>query len=336
VLRLWLTLGLCAVLLSPAGAAKRRKGSADRVSRPQPATYDAAAINSPDHKDTLAAGAKGSAVVRVQVLLARAHFSCGEIDGSFGRNLERTVRAFQQARGLEPSGQLDSATWDALNQDKAPVLMTFAISEPDVAGPFIAIPKEMMDKAKLPALSFQSPLEAMGEKFRSSPKLLQTLNPDKDFGKAGEQVTVPNALTLPPGQAAKVTVSKSGTCVQAFDAAGKLLAWYTASIGSEHDPLPVGTWKILGVKRNPPFHYSAKLFWDAKNPDENAKLQPGPNNPVGLVWIDLSKEHYGIHGTPEPSQVGHTQSHGCIRLTNWDAVELASMVKPNLPAILED
>jgi lipoprotein-anchoring transpeptidase ErfK/SrfK len=124
--------------------------------------------------------------------------------------------------------------------------------------------------------------------------------------------------------------------VRAYDADGKLLGYYAATIGSTHDPLPIGEWKIRSVSHNPQFHYSAALFWDAKNPEEKAVIQPGPNNPVGVVWLDLSKEHWGIHGTPEPSLIGHTTSHGCIRLTNWDASELAGMVKAGTPAILKE
>ena len=137
-------------------------------------------------------------------------------------------------------------------------------------------------------------------------------------------------------EAARVVMSESESSVRAYDGAGKLLAFYVATIGSEHDPLPIGEWKINGVRRNPRFHYNPRLFWDAKRTDDRATIQPGPNNPAGVVWIDLSKEHYGIHGTPEPGKVGHASSHGCIRLTNWDAMELAAMVKPNVPATLRE
>jgi len=143
-------------------------------------------------------------------------------------------------------------------------------------------------------------------------------------------------LVMPAGKAAHVVVSKSESAVRAYDASGALLAFYAATIGSQHDPLPIGEWKINGVARNPKFHYNPELFWDAKPTSDKATIQAGPNNPVGLVWIDLSKSHYGIHGTPEPSKVGHAESHGCIRLTNWDALELASMVKPGTPATLKE
>jgi len=330
----WVVLGLFALLVTQAHSQKRT-GSANRQKQPPALTVDVAEINNPQQPQ-IAMGTKGSPVVRVQTLLARAHFSCGEIDGSFGSNLEKTVRAFQGDRGMPVTGIVDPATWNALNADTAPVIATATIAPEDVQGPFTPIPRNMMDQEKLPALGYSSPLEELSERFHSSPELMQALNPSADFGAAGQQLQVPNAITMPPGEAARIIVSKGESSVRALDASGKLLAFYVATIGSEHDPLPLGEWKIRGVARNPKFHYNAELFWDAKNTDDKATLPPGPNNPVGVVWIDLSKEHYGIHGTPDPGLVGHATSHGCIRLTNWDASELASMVKPNTPATLQE
>lgn len=284
-------------------------------------------------------GDKGSGVVRAQILLARAHFSCGQIDGNFGSNLQKTITAFQQDRNLPASGNVDSATWSALNADKAPLLVPYVISEEDEKGPFVQVPKDMMQQAKLPYLGYSSPLDELAERFHSSGELLKALNADANLSAAGSQVTVPNVLVMPPGpagSASKVVISKSESSVRAYDDQGKLLAFYVATIGSTHDPLPLGDWKIEGVKHDPIFHYNASLFWDAKNKSDKAEIQPGPRNPVGLVWIDLSKEHYGIHGTPDPSLIGHTFSHGCIRLTNWDALELAGMVKPGTEASLKE
>jgi lipoprotein-anchoring transpeptidase ErfK/SrfK len=195
----------------------------------------------------------------------------------------------------------------------------------------------MMEKAKLPALGYESPLEALGEKFHASPKLLQQLNPGKDFATAGQQIVVPDVNSPAPlPKAAKVVVDKSDSVVMLVDAAGKTIAQYPATMGSEHDPLPLGEWKIRGVSRNPEFHYNPALFWDANPTHEKATIPPGPNNPVGVVWIDLSKDHYGIHGTPEPSKISKTQSHGCIRLTNWDALALAQAVSPGMTALLQE
>jgi lipoprotein-anchoring transpeptidase ErfK/SrfK len=214
--------------------------------------------------------------------------------------------------------------------------MNYTITADDEKGPFVQIPKEMMEQAELPGMGYTSALEELAERFHSSEQLLQALNPGADFTKVGQQLNVPNVVTMPPGQAAVVTVSKAESSVRATDADGKLLAFYVATIGSEHDPLPVGEWKVRWIKTNPVFHYDAKLFWDARKPDEKADIQPGPNNPVGVVWIDLSKDHYGIHGTPDATLVGHATSHGCIRLTNWDALELSTMVKPGTPALLKE
>src|SRR3954447_2401047 len=316
----------------PRKSSKSHKGSAARVEAPR---FDAALVNNPAQPD-IHMSEKGSAVLRAQILLDRAHFSCGEIDGEFGTNLGKVVAAFRQARNLPPAPAVDGAVWGALNGDQAPALQSYTITDADVTGPFLKIPSDMEQQAKLPALGFSSPLEELGERFHVSPAVLKALNPGADFSRAGQAIIVPNVMTMPPGFAARVEVSKAESSVRAYDAEGKLLAVYAATIGSEHDPLPIGEWKIRGVGRNPVFHYNPDLFWDAKPNDTRATIKPGPNNPVGVVWIDLSKEHYGIHGTPEPSRVGHVTSHGCIPVTSWDAAELASMVKPGVPAILKE
>lgn len=281
-------------------------------------------------------GAKGAAVLRAQILLDRARFSSGEIDGTYGSNLKKSIIGFQNSRGLTATGEIDAATWAELNKDSVPVLVSYTLAAKDVEGPFSDIPEDMMQKAALPALTFQSALEALGEKFHASPKLLQQLNPGKTLSRVGEEILVPNIIAETVGKATEVIVDKSDLTVTALDASGKVLAHFPASAGSNRDPLPLGKWKIQGIAKNPVFHYNPALFWDADPAHAKAKIPSGPNNPVGVVWIDLSKEHYGIHGTPEPSKIGKTQSHGCIRLTNWDAAALAQMLSPGVTATLQE
>jgi lipoprotein-anchoring transpeptidase ErfK/SrfK len=276
-------------------------------------------------------------VLVLQVMLDRAGFSPGEIDGRAGSNLRRALAAFQQAHDMRATGRPDDQTRQRLLQraGSQPPLVSYEMTDADVAGPFTpAIPPDLVAQSKLESLGYMSPLEALAEKYHSNPQLLRRLNPDATFDRAGERVTVPNVavadpLAPAPGErpAALIAVTKATGALTVEDAEGRVMFFAPATTGSKHDPLPRGEWKVTGVQRLPPFHYNPQLFWDADPKHSKARLAPGPNNPVGVLWIDITKEHYGIHGTPEPSRIGHVQSHGCVRLTNWDVQRVAQWAR---------
>ena len=262
-----------------------------------------------------------SRMLAVQVLLDRARFSPGEIDGAGGPNTTRAIAAFERVKNMRVADALAAAT--------DPPTVPYTITAEDAAGPFLpSIPSDMMEKAALKRLSFTSLAESLGERFHASPALLKRLNPSARFA-AGETIQVPNVLLEPPRLPAAprtLTVSKAEAVLTVTDNTGAVIYHAPVSSGSEHDPLPIGEWTVTGVAHEPPFNYNPDLFWDADPAHAKTRIPPGPNNPVGLVWIDISKPHYGIHGTPEPSSVGHSESHGCVRLTNWDAAAVAGLV----------
>jgi lipoprotein-anchoring transpeptidase ErfK/SrfK len=300
-------------------------------------SFSAAAVNAASGHPILTASSKRSAsVTRAQILLDRAHFSAGEIDGRLGGNMRGAIAAFNRSRKIKDGARVSAATWKALNLDTAPAIVPYTLTADDAAGPFTAIPEEMAGKARLPVLGYENVAEALGEKFHVSPSMLAALNPGKRLNRAGTVIQVPGVVRPPIVKSAgmSVRVSRSAGAVEALDGDGTIVARYPATTGSQHDPLPLGQWKINGVARNPTYNYNPDLFWDAEGDEKKVKLAAGPNSPVGTVWIDLSKPHYGIHGTPEPSTIGKTSSHGCIRLTNWDALELAQIVTPGTPAVL--
>jgi lipoprotein-anchoring transpeptidase ErfK/SrfK len=307
----------------------------------------------------MAAGAFEPAVLHAQVLLDRAGFSPGVIDGRRGNQLELALKAYQTSLGLKPTGAFDDPTNAALAADKTPAVIRLVITKEEAAGPFVPIPPKLEDQARLPALGYNDLLEALCEKYHTSPAAIAALNPNAKALGEGVSLLFPNVATddhaypdrLNPSwratlvslnvaatqpQAAMVLVDASEGVLRVYDKAGRMVAQFPATMGSSHDPLPIGEWKILGASYNPVFHYNAALFWDSDDKTAQAVLPPGPNGPVGVVWLDLSKPHYGIHGTPEPSRIGRGESHGCIRLTNWDAARLSLMVKPGTPAVFQE
>ena len=327
------------------------------VSSPADAAQKRAPAKKPAAKHTVAKKAPAPAfdekALQTQVALDRAGFSPGEIDGRMGTSTKRALEAF-----TKNGGTLDAA---------AEALVTYKVTDADAAGPFTPdLPEDMMEKAKLPALGYKSIQEALGERFHMSPALLKSLNPQAKFA-AGDEIRVPNVAQSTPAPAAApapvatagaaaavpapargrqgeanaaaavtVTVRKSTSDLIVTDSAGKAVMYAPVTTGSEHDPLPIGEWKVNGAQKNPTFSYNPDLFWDADATHAKAKIPAGPNNPVGVVWVDISRPHYGLHGTPEPSTVGKTSSHGCVRLTNWDALRLAALVKPGTKVVFAE
>jgi lipoprotein-anchoring transpeptidase ErfK/SrfK len=252
------------------------------------------------------------------------------VDGYRGDNIAKALKGFERANGLEADGELDEESWSKLAATSSePVLTEYAITEEDVKGPFLdKIPNEMEEMAKLKRLSYTSPRELLAEKFHMDEDLLVALNPGKAFDKAGETIVVAKVRDhRAKGEVSKIEVDKGDRVLRALDKDGKLIAFYPATIGSEEKPAPSGEFKVRAVAKMPTYTYNPDYNFKGVKAKEPFTIPPGPNNPVGSVWIDLTKESYGIHGTPEPSKISKSFSHGCIRLTNWDAEELAELVK---------
>jgi lipoprotein-anchoring transpeptidase ErfK/SrfK len=335
--------------VAPAEAQKPTAKAAS-ASQPKPAQSTLAQSQPAINRDYL----------HVQVILDHLGFAPGLLDGHPGMSLTAALKGFQEANGLPITGQPDSRTLQALypHRQWRPT-RSIKLTPEMLAGPYFPnMPKGEDEKAKLSAIGYTNPMEKLAEMFHTSPDTIRALNGAGTQLTPGSVVVFPNALpdhrdyaaSLKPDwratlnmlnvdstqpQAAKVVVDKSDKVLRVLDAQGKLVAQFQVTTGSGHDPLPIGNWKVTVVDYNPKFHYNPALFWDAKSTDKKAMLPPGPNGPVGVVWIDLSKEHYGLHGTPEPQTIGRTESHGCVRLANWNAARLAMMVKAGTPVVFQ-
>ena len=299
-------------------------------------------------------------VLHVQVILDMLGFGPGVLDGKGGQSLVAALKGFQEAKGLPKTGKPDAWTLQALYQyrQKRPTVQV-KLDQAMMAGPYVnPLPKDYALQAKLPALAYRRPMEKLAEMFHTTPATLVALNPGVTQITVGSKIVVPNAVPSSRDYAASlsadwkatlttlnvdanqpkgdhIVVDKSDGVLRVMDANDRLIAQFSATMGSEHDPLPLGMWKIYGADYNPKFKYNPDLFWDAKKGDDKQMLPAGPNGPVGVVWMDLSKEHYGIHGTPNPETIGRSESHGCIRLTNWDAARVAMMIKPGIRAVFQ-
>ncbi|MDF2418549.1 L,D-transpeptidase family protein [Acinetobacter beijerinckii] len=268
------------------------------------------------------------AYARAHVMLNNAHASPGAIDGANGKNTLKAIASFQQMNGLTPTGQLTQETWDALvAKQTKPAYVEYTITDADLKGPYAdSIPSDYALQAKMKGLYYTRVTEMLGEKFHMDENFLKKLNPTATFKKAGEKIIVANVRNDLPEDIHLIVAHKGARQLYLFNSRNQMIASFPATIGSTDTPSPTGTYKVVGVAKNPWYSYSPSNFIQGKNL-KPLSLPPGPNAPVGNIWIGLSKKSFGIHGTPNPSLISKTASHGCIRLTNWDANDLGAKVR---------
>ncbi|MEO7364805.1 MAG: L,D-transpeptidase family protein [Sphingomicrobium sp.] len=354
---------LCAGVCVTSAAVALAQTGQKSDSAPIPTSAQAKADGSKDAKPWAPPGTKGSPITgelfHAQVLLDAAGFSPGPIDGKKGISQTQAVRGFQEARGLEVTGKLDGPTRQALLKGGRPSTVKVKLGPDDVRSTYVfPLPKDPALQEKLPFLGYRNMLEKVAERYHTTPDTVIALNGPQALIGLGQVLRLPNVVPSSrdysgvPEKGAKVmnllnvdarqpqgksiVVDKSSGVLKVLDASDRLVAQFPVTMGSTHDPLPVGDWKVTTYAFLPPFHYQPNLFWDAKDTAEEHMLPPGPNGPVGVAWLDLTKEHYGIHGTPEPSTIGRAESHGCIRMTNWDVIRLSAMLKPGFAAKFEE
>ncbi len=323
-----LAISLCCASLGLAGASAFAQTPKAGAKTSAAAGFDMEAFNKASDSPLLKSGSKGAAVARAQILLDRAWFSCGEIDGRYAANMQRMVKAYQTARGLKVTGTVTAETWTALREDSAPLLSSYTVTDKDTAGPFEKTPADMAERAKLKALVYESADEALAEKFHTSMAYLKQLNGGRKL-EAGKDIVVPNVTSVAaPAKAASIQIDKSERVLYVLDAEKRPVAGFPISIGNvKNDPLPIGTMAIKNEVKNPGFTYDPKLLKNAPKDATKVDIAAGPNNPVGSIWLGLTKPHWGIHGTPNPSNVGHSETNGCIHMTNWDAERLSTLAK---------
>lgn len=299
-------------------------------------------VNKKEQYFPLSGDVAGPSVLRAQILLDRTNFSPGIIDAKWGKNTEKAVYWLQKSEALPANGQIDNKTYQKileLAENPTEFVTERKLSEKDVAGPFKKIPADIYEKAKMDCMCFESLEEKLSETFHISPALLKQLNPKVSINdlKAGDSLIVPNinpANENTDKDVVKIVVSDGGHFVHGLNAEDKIIVHYPSTLGSSYNPSPSGEYKINSITKDPWWHYQPELLDGGSGKD--ARIPPGPNNAVGVMWMDLSKPHYGIHGTSAPETIGYATSHGCIRLTNWDALDLGSRIEKGTPVVFRD
>lgn len=285
----------------------------------------------------------GPSVLKTQVYLDRVHFSVGALDGRWGRNSAIAVWWYQRTHGLESTGAVDEGTFRALAAAAGapPAVVAHTLTADDVKGPFVSIPEDIYEKEKLDCLCYESLPEKLAERFHTTQEFLERLNPDVKLSELaeGQSIVIPNVreqMSTDQPDIARIVVSIRGNTFNGYDANGNVVFHAPTTVGSKYDPSPKDTTTVKSIVQDPHFHYQPTLFHEVPDSDPEAHLSPGPNSPVGVVWIALSKPHFGIHGTSDPDSIGYASSHGCVRLANWDAEEVSHRVAPGVPVEFVD
>ncbi len=299
-------------------------------------------VNTKEQYTPLTGDTSGPSVLRAQIMLDRTNFSPGIVDGKWGKNTEKAVYWLQKNQGIPAHGEIDKKTYDKIVElagKPDELIVEHKLTEKDVEGKFEKIPADIYEKSKAECMCYESLEEKLAETYHISPGLLKQLNPKasiKDL-KAGDMIMVPNL----EGQAgksgenvARIVVSGGGYYVHGLDSNDKIVVHYPTTLGSEYNPSPSGEYKVTAIAKDPSWHYQPELLDGGGGKD--AMIPPGPNNAVGVMWIALSKPHYGIHGTKAPETIGYSTSHGCIRLTNWDVLDLGGRIKKGVPVEFRD
>jgi lipoprotein-anchoring transpeptidase ErfK/SrfK len=321
--------------------------SVDAASGPARETWDDITMESVNNGPALLpvhGDVAGPSVLRVQILLDRARFSPGIMDGRWGRNTEKAVFWLQRREGLRATGAVDEPTWERLQQlagRSGELIVQRQLTQDDVAGPFVSLPDDYYERRDLDCQCYESLGEKLAERFHTSEETLRKLNDGADLNALTAGATL-NVLAVEPravdaGETvARLVISDGGRYLHALDAASRILYHFPATLGSDYSPSPSGDYRVTNIAHDPPWHYQPKLLEGVPDSDPAAVLPAGPNNAVGVVWIQLSKPHYGIHGTSRPETIGYATSNGCVRLTNWDADFLSRQIAPGTAVEFRD